>query len=316
MVDKIDRTLKNMQLLSNSKSSIAKFLRIQRSVAALPLFIIYTVVGLYFTGFNFFHVPYLLGALAIYLLSGAVNGYNNLFDVEEDKLATSSGIAKANYLLKEFTWRQIKWNFILTSIALACVVFILGNLGFAVVFAITYALGIIYTKPIRLKNRPLLGTSFNTYGFSVFPILSCFFLFNGPLRATIAFSIATIFPTFASCLIAEIADREIDKKIGTRTTAIWLGTRAKAVIKAVLVLSVVFYCIAFYIDWVVILATPFMAVIIYQVYKLYMDFTDKKADFTLLKIGANLSKILLVYVIVVIILHETAAQLLTNIFNI
>ncbi|KYK31141.1 MAG: hypothetical protein AYK22_08165 [Thermoplasmatales archaeon SG8-52-3] len=316
MVDKIDRTLKNMQLLSNSKSSIAKFLRIQRSVAALPLFIIYTVVGLYFTGFNFFHVPYLLGALAIYLLSGAVNGYNNIFDVEEDKLAISSGIAKANYLLKEFTLRQIKWNFILTSIALACVVFILGNLGFAVVYTITYALGIIYTKPIRLKNRPLIGTSFNTYGFSIFPILSCFFLFNGPLRATIAFSIATIFPTFASCLIAEIADREIDKKIGTRTTACWLGTRAKTVIKAVLVLSVAFYIVALFIDWVVILVTPFMGVIIYQVYKLYMDFTDKKADFTLLKIGANLSKVLFVYVIVVIILHETAAQLLTNIFNI
>jgi 4-hydroxybenzoate polyprenyltransferase len=104
MVDKIDRTLKNMQLLSNSKNSIAKFLRIQGSVVALPLFVIYTVVGLYLTGFNFFHIPYLLGALAIYLLSGAVNGYNNLFDVEEDKLAISSGIAKANYLLKEFTW--------------------------------------------------------------------------------------------------------------------------------------------------------------------------------------------------------------------
>jgi 4-hydroxybenzoate polyprenyltransferase len=315
MRDRIDRTLKNMQLLSNSKSSIAKFLRIQRSVAALPLLVIYSVVGLYFTGFNFFDITYLLGALALYLLSVAVNGYNNLFDVEEDKLATSSGIAKANYLLKEFTLSQLKWNFVLTSIALACVVVLIGNLEFAVLCAFTYALGIIYTKPIRLKNKPLIGTLSNTYGFSLLPILSCFFLFNGPLRATIAFSLATFLPTFAGCLIAEIADREIDRKIGTRTTACWLGTRARTVIKAVLLLSVAFYFVAFYIHVAVILVTPFMAVILYEIYKLYMDFTEKKADYTLLKIGANLSKVLVVYIIVAIILHQTTPTLLTNIFN-
>lgn len=316
MGDKMDRTLKNMQLLSNSKSRIAKFLRIQRSVAALPLFVIYSVVGLYYTGFNFFNVTYLLGALALYLLSVAVNGYNNLFDVEEDKLAISSGIAKANYLLKEFTWRQVKWNFILTSIALACVVFLIGNLEFAVLCAFTFALGIIYTKPIRLKNRPLIGTLSNTYGFSLLPILSSFFLFNGPLRATLAFSLATFLPTFAGCLTAEIADREIDRKIGTRTTACWLGIHTKTVLKAVLIFSVALFFIALYIDWVVILVTPFMAIILYQIYKLYMDFTEKKADYTLLKTGANLSKVLLLYIIVVIILHETSAPLLTNIFNI
>jgi len=315
MEEKIDRTLKNMQLLSNSKSSLAKFLRIQRSVAALPLLVIYSIVGLYFTGFNFFYWKYLLGALALYLLSVVVNGYNNLFDVEEDKLAISSGIAKANYLLKEFTWRQLKWNFVLTSIALACVVFLIGNLEFAVLCTFTYALGIIYTKPIRLKNRPLIGTLSNTFGFSILPILSCFFLFNGPLRATIAFSIATFLPTFAGCLIAEIADREIDRKIGTRTTACWLGTRIKTVIKAVLILSVAFYCVAIYIHWPVILVTPFMAIILYETYMLYRDFTDKKADYTLLKIGANLSKVLLAYVIVVIILHQTTGTLLTNIFH-
>jgi len=314
MGDKRDRTLKNMELLSSSKSSFAKFLRIQRSVAALPLLVIYTIVGLYFTRFNFFHVQYLLGALALYLLSVAVNGYNNLFDVEEDKLAISSGIMKANYLLKEFTWRQLKWNFVLTSIALACVVFLIGNLEFAIICAFTYALGIIYTRPIRLKNRPIIGTLSNTYGFSLLPILSCFFLFNGELMATIAFSLATILPTFAGCLIAEIADREIDRKIGTRTTACWLGTRLKTVIKAVLIFSVVFYFVALYVHWAVVLLTPFLVIILYEIYKLYMDFTDKKADYTLLKIGANLSKFLVVYIIAAIIFHEIAAILPTNIF--
>jgi len=315
MGDKIDRTLKNMQLLSSSKSPVAKFLRIQRSVAALPMLVIYSIVGLYFTGLNFFHAEYLLGALALYLLSVAVNGYNNLFDIEEDKLAISSGIAKANYLLKEFTWSQLKWNFMLTSIALACVVFLIGNLEFAVLYIFTYAIGIIYTQPIRLKNRPLIGTLFNTYGFSIFPILSCFFLFNGDLTATIAFSLASFLPTFASCLTAEIADREIDRKIGTRTTACWLGTSIKTVIKGVLIFSIVFYFIAIYVHWAVILVTPFLVVILYEIYKLYMDFTDKKADYTLLKIGANLSKVLVIYVIVAIILHQTTATLLTNIFN-
>ena len=315
MGDKIDRTLKNMKLLSSSKSSLAKFLRIQRSVAALPLLIIYTVVGLYFTRLNFFYLKYLLGALALYLLSVAVNGYNNLFDIEEDKLAISSGIMKANYLLKEFTWNQLKWNFVLTSIALACVVFLIGNLEFAVLCAFTYALGIVYTRPIRLKNRPLIGTLSNTYGFSILPILSCFFLFKGELSATIAFSLATFFPTFASCLTAEIADREIDRKIGTRTTACWLGTNVKTVIKAVLILSVAFYFVAIYVNWAVILVTPFMVVILYEIYKLYMDFTDKKADFILLKIGANLSIVLGIYIIVAIILHELASPLLANIFN-
>ena len=315
MGDKIDRTLKNMNKLSSSKRPIAKFLRIQRSISTLPALVVYSVVGLYFTELNFFHVKYLLGALALYLLGVAVNAYNNLFDIEEDKLATSSGIAKANYLLKEFTWSQLKWNFVLTSIALACVVFLIGNLEFAVLCAFSYALGIIYTKPIRLKNRPLIGTLSNTYGFSILPILSCFFLLNGDLTATIAFSIATFLPTFAGCLIAEIADREIDRKIGTRTTACWLGARTKTVIKAVLIFSVVFYFIAMYIHWAVILVTPFLAVILYEIYLLYMDFSDKKADYILLKIGANTSIVLLIYVIVAIILHATAATLLTNIFN-
>jgi 4-hydroxybenzoate polyprenyltransferase len=314
MGDTRDRTLKNMELLSSSKSSFAKFLRIQRSVAALPLLVIYTIVGLYFTGFNFFDVTYLLGALALYLLSVAVNGYNNLFDVEEDKLAISSGIQKANYLLKEFTWRQVKWNFVLTSIALACVVFLIGNLEFSIICAFTYALGIIYTKPIRLKNRPLIGTLSNTYGFSLLPILSCFFLFNGELTATIAFSLATVLPTFAGCLIAEIADREIDRKIGTRTTACWLGTRLKTVIKAVLIFSIVFYFVALFVHWAVVLLIPFLVIILYEIYKLYMDFTDKKADYTLLKIGANLSKFLVVYIIAAILYHEITAILHTSIF--
>jgi 4-hydroxybenzoate polyprenyltransferase len=315
MGKKTDRTLKNMELLSSSKSSVAKFLRIQRSVAALPLLVIYTIVGLYFTGFNFFNATYLLGALALYLLSVAVNGYNNLFDVEEDKLAISSGIKKANYLLKEFTWRQLKWNFLLTSIALAVVVFLIGNLEFAALSAFTYVLGIIYTKPIRLKNRPLIGTISNTYGFSLLPILSCYFLFNGQLTAVIAFSIVTVLPTFASCLIAEIADREIDQKIGTHTTASWLGTRVRTVIKAVLILSVVFYFVAFFINWTVVLLTPFLVIILYEIYTLYVDFNDKKADYVLLKIGANLSKILVLYILIVIVLHEFAAPLLSTVFN-
>lgn len=303
-----------MERLSRSKSSVAKFLRIQRSVAALPLLVMYTIVGLYFTGFNFFDVTYLLGALALYLLSVAVNGYNNLFDIEEDKLAVSSGILKANYLLKEFTMRQLKWNFILTSIALAFVVYLIANLEFAIINAFTFALGIIYTKPIRLKNKPLIGTLSNTYLFSLVPILSCYFLFKGELTATIAFSIATFLPTFASCLIAEIADQEIDKKIGTRTTACWLGPRAKTVIQGVLIFSVVLFFVAIYIHWGVILVIPFMVIFLYEIYKLSMDFTDKKADYALLKIGANLSKFLVVYIIAAIVYHEIAAFLPTNIF--
>ena len=314
MGDLKDRTLKNMELLSSSKSSIAKFLRIQRSVAALPLLVMYTIVGLYFNGFNFFDVTYLLGALALYLLSVAVNGYNNLFDVEEDKLAVSSGILKANYLLQEFTWRQLKWNFILTSIVLALVVVLITNLEFAIICTFTYVLGIIYTKPIRLKNKPLIGTLSNTYLFSLVPILSCYFLFKGQLTAMIAFSIATFLPTFASCLIAEIADQEIDKKIGTRTTANWLGPHAKTVIKGVLIFSVVLFCVALYINWGVILVIPFMVIFLYEIYKLYMDFSEKKADYALLKIGANLSKFLVVYIIAAIIYHQIAAFLPTNIF--
>lgn len=309
-----DRTQKVMELLSSSNSSLAKFLRIQRSIAALPLLAVYFIVGSYFTRLNFFHLEFLLGALALYLLSVAVNGYNNLFDIEEDKLATSSGIVKANYLLKEFTWGQLKWNFALTSIALACVLLIIGNLEFTALIAFTFALGIVYTGPIRLKNRPFIGTFSNTYGFSILPVLSCFFLLDGEPIAAIAFSLSIFLPTFASCLIAEIADRETDRKIGTRTTACWLGKRVKTVIKAVLIFSVAFYFVAIYIHWAVILVTPFVAAILYETRKLYMDFTDKKADYALIKIGAHISRGFIIYVLAVIILHETATTLLTNIF--
>ena len=220
---------------------------------------------------------------------------------------------KANYLLKEFTLGQLKWNFALTSIAFACVLLLIGNLEFTALCVFTYALGIIYTRPIRLKNRPLIGTLSNTYGFSILPVLSCFFLLNGELTVAIAFILSIFLPTFTSCLIAEIADREIDRKIGTRTTASWFGKRTKTVIKAVLIFSVVFYFIAIYIHWAVILVAPFVAAILYETLKLYMDFTYKKADYTLIKIGANISRGLIIYVLAAIILHETAPTLLTNI---
>jgi 4-hydroxybenzoate polyprenyltransferase len=309
-----DRALKVMETLSNSKSPLAKFLRIQRSIAAFPLLAVYSIVGSYFTKLNFFNLTFFLGALALYLLSVAVNGYNNLFDIEEDKLAISNGIVKANYLLKEFSWSQLKWNFVLTSIVLACVLLLIGNLKFTALCAFTYALGIVYTRPIRLKNRPLIGTLSNTYGFSILPILSSFFLLNGELIATIAFSLAVFLPVFASCLIAEIADRDIDRKIGTRTTACWLGKRLKTVIKVVLIFSAAFYFVALYIHWAVILVTPFVAAILYETRKLYMDFTDKKADYALIKMGAHISRGLIIYVLAAIILHATAATLLTNIF--
>lgn len=309
-----DRTLKVMERISSDKNSLAKFLRIQRSIAALPGLAVYAIVGSYFTRLNFFHLDFFLGALALYLISVAVNGYNNLFDVEEDKLAISSGIVKANYLLKEFTWVQLKWNFALTSITLAFVLLLIGNLEFTALCAFTFALGIVYTKPIRLKNRPPIGTFSNTYGFSILPVLSAFFLLNGELTAAIAFILSILLPTFASCLIAEIADREIDRKIGTRTTACWLGKRAKTVIKAVLIFSVVFYFVAIYIHWAVILVTPFVAAILYETRKLSMDFTDRRADYALIRIGAHVSRGLIIYIVAAIILHKTAATLLTNIF--
>jgi len=309
-----DRTLKVMERLSSSKDPLAKFLRIQRSIAALPILAVYCIVGSYFTKLNFFHLKFFLGALALYLLSVAVNGYNNIFDIKEDKIAISSGIVKANYLLKEFTMGQLKWNFVLTSIALACLLFLIGNLEFTTLCAFTYVLGIVYTRPIRLKNRPLIGTFSNTYGFSILPVLSCFFLLNGELKVTIAFILSIYLPTFASCLIAEIADRDIDRKIGTRTTARWLGKRAKTIIKAVLIFSVAFYFVAIFIHWAVILVTPFVAAILYETRKLYMDFTDKKADYALIKIGAHISRGFIIYVLAAIILHETAANLLTTIF--
>jgi len=309
-----DRALKTMEPLSSSKSSLAKFPRIQRSIAAFPILAAYFIIGSYFNRFNFFHLNFFLGGIALYLLSVAVNGYNNLFDIEEDKLAISSGILKANYLLKEFTWNQIKWNFILTSIALVFVVVLIGNLEFIALCAFTYALGIIYTRPIRLKNRPLIGTLSNTVGFSILPVLSCYFLLNGDLKTSMAFILSIFLPTFSSCLIAEIADREIDRKIGTRTTANWLGERAKTVIKADLIFSVVLYLVALYINWAVVLVAPFVVAILYETYKLYRDFTDKKADYTLIKIGANVSRGFIIYVLIVLILHVAAPALLPTIF--
>jgi len=309
-----DRTLKVMEGIASDKKASSKFLRIQRSIAAFPILAAYFIIGSYFTRFNFFHLNFVLGGVALYLISVAVNGYNNLFDIEEDKLAISSGILKANYLLKEFTWNQIKWNFILTSIALVFVVVLIGNLEFIALCAFTYALGIIYTRPIRLKNRPLIGTLSNTVGFSILPVLSCYFLLNGDLKTSMAFILSIFLPTFSSCLIAEIADREIDRKIGTRTTANWLGERAKTVIKADLIFSVVLYLVALYINWAVVLVAPFVVAILYETYKLYRDFTDKKADYTLIKIGANVSRGFIIYVLIVLILHVAAPALLPTIF--
>lgn len=309
-----NRTLRVMELLGSSQSPVAKFMRIQRSIAAFPVLAVYAIVGSYFTQLNFFVLKFFLGAVALYLLCVAVNGYNNLFDLEEDKLATTSGIVKANYLLKEFTMKQLTWNFILTSIALAVVLVYLGNLGFAAVCAFTFALGIVYTKPIRLKNIPFVGTLSNSYLFSFVPILSAFFLLNGELRPTIAFTLVIYLPAFAGSLIAEIADKEVDEKIGTRTTALWLGSQAKSVLKAVVIVSVVLFFGALYLHWAVILTTPFMLAILYETRKLYLDFSDKKADYALILIGANISRVLIIYVLAAIVLHAVAAPQLAQIF--
>jgi len=309
-----DRALRVMDFLSKNNSLFAKFLRIQRSIAALPIIAVYAIVGSYFTKLNFFRLNFLLGAIALYLISVAVNGYNNLFDIEEDKLAISSKIVKSNYLLNEFTWRQLKWNFALTSIVLAIIILIIGNLEFAVLCAFTFILGIIYTKPIRLKNIPLIGTFSNTYGFSILPVLSSFFLLNGDLRTSIAFILSIFLPVFVSCLIAEIADREIDKQIGTRTTARWLGKHIRLLFKIVLILSFVLYFVAIYIHWAVILVTPFVAAILYDTFKLYIDFAEKKADYALIRIGANISRGFIIYIIAAIIIRWTAPDIINTIF--
>jgi len=309
-----ERALRVMEFLSKNNSYFAKFLRIQRSIAALPIIAVYVIVGSYFTKLNFFRLNFFLGAIALYLISVAVNGYNNLFDIEEDKLAISSKIVKSNYLLNEFTWSQLKWNFAITSIALAIILIIIRNLEFAVLCAFTFILGIIYTKPIRLKNIPIIGTFSNTYGFSILPVLSSFFLLNGDLRTSIAFILSIFLPVFVSCLIAEIADREIDKQIGTRTTARWLGKHIRLLFKIVLILSFVLYFAAFYIHWAVVLVTPFVAAILYDTFKLYIDFAEKKADYALIRIGANISRGLIIYIIAAIIIRWTAPDIINTIF--
>lgn len=309
-----NRTLYVMQRIATDKNIVAKFLRIQRSIAAFPILAVYFIAGSYFTKFNIFQMKFLLGGLVLYLLSVAVNGYNNVFDVEEDKIAITRGITKANYLLKEFTLNQVKWNFALTSIVLASIVVIIGDIEFAGLCAFTFFLGIIYTRPIRLKNRPPIGTLSNTYGFSILPVLSCYFLLDGDLTAAIAFIVVIYLPTFGSCLIAEIADREVDRQIGTRTTACWLGQHVRTVLKAVLICSFVLFFIGIYINWAVILVIPFVAAILYETYRLYLDFSDSKADYALIKIGAHLSRGLIIYVVAVIILYLIAPDLLTSIF--
>ena len=64
-----------------------------------------------------------------------------------------------------------------------------------------------------------------------------------------------------------------------------------------------------------ILVTPFIVAILYETRKLYMDFTEKKADFALIKIGANISRGFIIYIIAAILLHATVSNLIDTLLR-
>jgi len=203
--------------------------------------------------FNFdFKVYYILFAYS--LLMGGIYILNQITDIETDRLN------KKLFLLPEGII-SVK-NAYITFVIVVLVGFTMVFFNFRVqktiivLFIISFIMGYLYSaKPFYFKSRPFLDLFSNVVGYAFVASLIGYLSVNDSIPNFTIF-LPYIFSMAAIFINTTILDYEGDKKVGLKTTGIFLG------IKSSLILSTIFMLLAFifgfyYKDFLAIITTSY-----------------------------------------------------------
>lgn len=218
-------------------------------------------------------IPLIAGAILYGFLNGASNSYNQVSDLEIDRInRPERPIPSGRISIKEAL------GFAFIVYALGLIIAYMISFSFFVVTAVCLIITTLYsTPPIYLKQRFLLSTAtialcqswlFLLAGWVIFP-------YANPLEPTIWFIGLVLFILlFGACGTKDFTEVEGDSRYGMKTLPILYGNEKAAQITGpFFVLPFVFIPIGVYTG---ILVHSAMFLLVLFVYGLYLSFNMKK----------------------------------------
>ncbi|MEM3664215.1 MAG: prenyltransferase [Candidatus Jordarchaeales archaeon] len=217
-----------------------------------------------FTLPEFFMNFVVLGFFSV-LLNGFSFAVNNIFDVEEDRLAgkTSNLVAAEEVSVKG----AIAFSSIIGIISAAFFAYTCGLEG-ALLSLACLILGLLYSAPpFRLKEKPLLDVV--SHGFflgSILVLLGAYFRGGSPNNMTYAYALDFFFISCIFQLQNMLGDYVFDSDAGVKTSIVRLGSLEKGRIASsmFILIGITLTVVAawrFKIDWLPVAILLFMQVL-------------------------------------------------------
>ncbi len=201
-------------------NTIWGYIFLTRPILLIPLWT-FLLLGYYRAGGERFSISqdFLFVFLVYTLLISAVYILNQILDI------TSDVINKKHLLLAEGVV-SVKNGYIECTILLAVAILLMLCLPFYCIVFLLFSLlfGILYSvPPFRFKDKPIIDFVINAIGYG-FLGFSLGWLSQKPFSyQTVLYSLPYIFAVGAIFVNTTILDIEGDRKIGSRTTGVFLG---------------------------------------------------------------------------------------------
>ncbi|MDO5849868.1 MAG: UbiA family prenyltransferase [Methanobacteriaceae archaeon] len=207
------------------------------------------VVLMIFVGHNY-NVPVLVGALLVFIITGAGNAINDVYDYKIDAInKPHRPIPSGRISLKNARIYAI--SLFLVSILISIVISYLVNSYWPAVIVVCAAI-LMYVYASHLKAMPLIGNI-------VVATLTCFcFIFAGTIIAcdtgywfiflvSIYLGLFALFMTLAREIIKDMEDIEGDKADGAKTFPIIMGKKIPSIVSIILIVVTTLMCPILYI---------------------------------------------------------------------
>lgn len=176
-----------------------------------------------------------LGGLAVVgpLIGGSWIVYNQIADLEED---SSSPRKKDLVLVRGILTPRHAWAVFFSLLGIGLVLsFALGTRPGLLALGASF-IGLAYSHPLmRLKARPFLDSAANGICYGVVPLAMGWSLFSGLSIQTIGASLPLFLIFSSGHMLLALPDRELDKRLGVRTTPVIVGYRATVLVSITLV---------------------------------------------------------------------------------
>lgn len=256
------------------------------------------VVLMIFVGHNY-DIPLLFGALLVFLITGAGNAINDVFDYKIDAInKPNRPIPSGRISLKNAKSYAI--SLFLISIFISFFISYLVNSVFPAVIVVCAAI-LMYIYASHLKAMPLIGN------ICVACLTGFCFVFSGTIIAcdtgywtifliSIYLGLFATFMTLAREIIKDMEDIEGDKADGARTFPIICGKKIPSIVSIILIVVTTLMCPILYIyhifnfAYMIIMIVPII-IFLYSAYKLGLNPDESTCGniSKLLKIGMLIS---------------------------